>query len=877
MKNLLAILFLFVSSIGFAQHQFTTYVTASGTNTYAVTVSVPTIANYSTKRIHLRFANPNNGASTLNVTPSGASALGAVAIRAWDGDSWEPLAGGEIATDQDYMVVHNGTYFELYPSISGGGGGSGEFEYSMQTISGTTHTIDAAALGILNKWFIYTNASGCTVTMDDDVDIGRSVVGQRGPTAGTVTFDDNGTSVLITASGDFDLEAVNRIASWTKQTSTDWHGVGELGPAAASALTDGEGTTANGSAADLGGAVTTTRTFTGTGNWNWGSDATPYSGLLVFKGLYDGSVGGVHFQVRDASTRYSLFDQSGNTINMSVRDASSTFERTSILLDGSSNGGLTLQANNNLLLRTFSNNVNLILDADDGISMKLGSDATGDMYYRNSSGFLTRLPVGSDTEVLTLVSGLPSWEAGGGGGSGTVNSGTAGQLAYYAGSGTAVSGTTTGTGVLTALGVNTGSSGAFVVNGGALGTPSSGTGTNITGIPYANLTGTAPFWSLASGGTLTGANTITGSTSNTFKMVFPSLGSTYTEGAGIFLENTTAAALGAQQEAPNIVLGGYAWNSGTSANHSVKVRLRLTPVQSSSTVSGNYAIGFSINGGAYSDGVTFSSNAGTNRITSTGLSTGSTSFSLRAEDSGNVALFRVRDDGALLIGNAGSPAIIAPINNSTTTSKTGPALHFSGSSGTAAHHIFNNTSTSPGNITTWRASIANSSGNTNTLVRRADVTINNTSTYTGIFAYDYFDPTATSLTGTDPYYLVNTNVNFKTVLGAATGNSTLDVDGSFAADITATSTDITLGITHHTVVVDASGAARTITLPAAASTTRRIYYIINDTGTNTVTVDGNASEVIGSAGATTYVIPAVAGNAVQIQSNGTKWLILSTL
>lgn len=40
-----------------------------------------------------------------------------------------------------------------------------------------------------------------------------------------------------------------------------------------------------------------------------------------------------------------------------------------------------------------------------------------------------------------------------------------------------------GTGVATALGVNTGSSGAFVVNGGALGTPSSGTLTNATGLP----------------------------------------------------------------------------------------------------------------------------------------------------------------------------------------------------------------------------------------------------------------------------------------------------------------------------------------------------------------------------------------------------------
>lgn len=40
-----------------------------------------------------------------------------------------------------------------------------------------------------------------------------------------------------------------------------------------------------------------------------------------------------------------------------------------------------------------------------------------------------------------------------------------------------------GTGVATALGVNVGSAGAFVVNGGALGTPSSGTLTNATGLP----------------------------------------------------------------------------------------------------------------------------------------------------------------------------------------------------------------------------------------------------------------------------------------------------------------------------------------------------------------------------------------------------------
>jgi hypothetical protein len=50
--------------------------------------------------------------------------------------------------------------------------------------------------------------------------------------------------------------------------------------------------------------------------------------------------------------------------------------------------------------------------------------------------------------------------------------------------------TSFGTGVATALGVNVGTAGAFVVNGGALGTPSSGTVTNLTGTASININGT---------------------------------------------------------------------------------------------------------------------------------------------------------------------------------------------------------------------------------------------------------------------------------------------------------------------------------------------------------------------------------------------------
>jgi hypothetical protein len=67
------------------------------------------------------------------------------------------------------------------------------------------------------------------------------------------------------------------------------------------------------------------------------------------------------------------------------------------------------------------------------------------------------------------------------------------------GAGAAPSTITTGTGVVTALGVNTGTAGAFVVDGGALGTPSSGTVTNLTGTASININGTVGATTAAAG------------------------------------------------------------------------------------------------------------------------------------------------------------------------------------------------------------------------------------------------------------------------------------------------------------------------------------------------------------------------------------------
>ena len=94
-------------------------------------------------------------------------------------------------------------------------------------------------------------------------------------------------------------------------------------------------------------------------------------------------------------------------------------------------------------------------------------------------------------------------------------------------------------------------------------------------------------------------------------------------------------------------------------------------------------------------------------------------------------------------------------------------------------------------------------------------------------------------------------------------------------EITGVSVNTTLDETYHTVLVDATGGARTITLPPAAAHLHRIYNIKKiDVSVNAVTIDGNGGETI--EGAATQTLPNQ-WDAYTIQSNGTAWFIIAVV
>lgn len=166
---------------------------------------------------------------------------------------------------------------------------------------------------------------------------------------------------------------------------------------------------------------------------------------------------------------------------------------------------------------------------------------------------------------------------------------------------------------------------------------------------------------------LTGAVKVTGSATNTFTLEFPSLGATFTQGAGIHLNNPTAAISGTQQNAPYFTQYGQGFATGVSASQAVGVAYRMTPVQGS-TVNLTHQMLYQLNGGSLTSFYQFSTSTSLTSmpgaLTIGGLftvTTGGGSFTGSVSSTGNITATQ------RMITGGWQPSLAAKVANYTVT------------------------------------------------------------------------------------------------------------------------------------------------------------------------------------------------------------------
>ena len=123
-----------------------------------------------------------------------------------------------------------------------------------------------------------------------------------------------------------------------------------------------------------------------------------------------GSNSNINIWFRNDGSQFIRTAGGGNAFSLNDNSDATTNIGTGTGINNIGNSSATTNIYGSTLILAGTNN-----------RINVGSDATGDILYRNSSGNLARLGIGSNGQVLTVSSGLPSWSSAGGG-SGTVTS-----------------------------------------------------------------------------------------------------------------------------------------------------------------------------------------------------------------------------------------------------------------------------------------------------------------------------------------------------------------------------------------------------------------------------------------------------------------------
>ena len=366
-----------------------------------------------------------------------------------------------------YGRITSATTVSYLTQITAGSGlsggvitGSGTISLSTVGTSGTYGDYSRVPVFTTNAYGQITTVTNTSIAISanqvtsDILPIARGGTNNNAtPTSGTVVYG-NGSALAYTAVG-----TSGQVLTSQGSGAPTWTSVGGTGTVTSVSVVSANGFAGTVATASTVPAITLTTTITGIikGNGTAISSATagtdylaPPSGTAIQKansgGALANAISGTDYAPPTSGTAILYGNNLGGFSNVTIGSGVSFSTGT---LSATGSGGTVTSV-------SFTGGIISVATATSTPALTVAGTSGGIPYFSSASTWASS----SNLVANALMVG--------------------------GGTGAAPSTITTGTGVVTALGVNTGSSGAFVVNGGALGTPSSGTLTNATGLPISS-------------------------------------------------------------------------------------------------------------------------------------------------------------------------------------------------------------------------------------------------------------------------------------------------------------------------------------------------------------------------------------------------------